>query len=74
MSDKRNNVFNYVIMNNACDEMIDKIRNQSINKNNKNDIDIAIKPNLVSNDMAKEAQYFHLKVALRLTCEFAYSL
>lgn len=65
LCEKRNNDFNYVIMNEAADEMIDKIITTSSRE---------IGNNCISSDLLKEAQYFHLKIALWLTYGFVFDM
>lgn len=60
LCEKRNNDFNYVIINQSCNAMIDRLLYSSD------------KLPLVSNDMLKEAQYFHLTIALWLTYGFEF--
>lgn len=61
LCDKRNNDFNYVIINQSCNAMIQRITSAS-----------DMLP-LVSDDLLKEAQYFHLTIALWLTYGFEFN-
>lgn len=63
LCEKRNNEFNWLIMNESCDSMIDRLISNNDGNNNY----------LISNDMLREAQYFHLTVALWLTYGFKFN-
>lgn len=61
LCEKRNNDFNFIIMNKACNSMINRL------------IQEKDKDSIVSNDLLREAQYFHLTVALWLTYGFEFN-
>jgi phenylacetate 2-hydroxylase len=68
LCEKKNNNFNFLIMDKYSNEMIDDIITNykiSINENDEEDNE-----NLISSDFLKEVQYFHLKLALFLTYGF----
>lgn len=66
LSEKRNKDFNYVIMDRACDEMIERIKDKQGRNTNYDKI-------IISSDFLKEAQYFHLQVALWLTYGYEFN-